>query len=805
MRRFAFASLVPLALVAVVAPDSPTPAPNPAVVAFNDNLQPAGRMTGGVLTLSLEIRPGRWFPMGPSGGSAELLHFAEVGRASQNPGPMIRVPAGTPVRVSVHNTSDEALVVHGLSGRRQAVLDSLTLAPGATAEARFTADAEGTYYYWAARAGTAFEDRMYEDSQLNGALIIDAPGRTAPANERVLFLGGWVMARTPGGEPDFNLEFFTINGRPWPHTERFRYAMGDSVHWRIINATAAPHPMHLHGFYFRVDARGDMARDTVYWPGQRRMAVTELAEPGTTMAVAFQPDRPGGWVFHCHLNWHVVANPGVGDQMPTTQDREAELMRGHASHDPDHHVERGMGGLMLALAVDPPPGYRLPELTRRQMRLFVNEAPPPAEGLPLPRYAYVLQDGDRAPAPDSLRSPGSTLVLTRGEPTSIWVINQTAEPTQVHWHGVELDSHFDGVVGLGGTPGMPTPAIQPGDSFEVRLTPPRAGSFMYHTHMDEILQHSGGLWGALLVMEPGERWDPERDLIFQAGEAHGFESILNGSSTHARRVLQAGTEYRFRLMNVSMGGPALQFWLVRDGAPVRWTPLAKDGFDLPVTRQHLVTARQTVSIGETYDYRVQLPAGEYALELRQGDGTVVTRVPVRVLAWQDPTVQIAAAVLPLPEPLRAGATVLGYRSADGPLVELRKGTNGMICLADDPKLPAFHVACYHESMEPFMARGRALRAEGVEAAEVDSVRFREVAAGQLPMPTAPAALWQLSGPANSYDPLTNTVTGARHLYVIYIPFATTATTGIPSIPSQDQPWLMNPGTPKAHIMFVPRM
>jgi len=172
---------------------------------------------------------------------------------------------------------------------------------------------------------------------------------------------------------------------------------------------------------------------------------------------------------------------------------------------------------------------------------------------------------------------------------------------------------------------------------------------------------------------------------------------------------------------------------------------------------------------------------------------------------QDPTQQIAAAVLPLPEPLRAGATVLGYRAANTALVELRKGTNGMICLADDPAIPAFHVACYHESMEPFMLRGRQLRAEGVTGAQVDTVRFKEVAEGKLKVPTQPAALWQLSGPADSYDAARNEVTGARHLYVVYIPFATTQTTGIPSIPSADQPWLMFPGTPKAHIMFVPRM
>ena len=165
--------------------------------------------------------------------------------------------------------------------------------------------------------------------------------------------------------------------------------------------------------------------------------------------------------------------------------------------------------------------------------------------------------------------------------------------------------------------------------------------------------------------------------------------------------------------------------------------------------------------------------------------------------------QVAAAVQPLPESLRAGATVLGYRTA-GRLETLRQGVNGMICLADDPSDDRFHVACYAESMDPFMARGRALRAEGVSAAQIDTVRFREVREGRLPVPKA-AALWSLSGPATSWDPATGVVSGARPLYVIYLPFATEASTGIPATPAQGTPWLMHPGTPKAHVMFVPRM
>ena len=120
--------------------------------------------------------------------------------------------------------------------------------------------------------------------------------------------------------------------------------------------------------------------------------------------------------------------------------------------------------------------------------------------------------------------------------------------------------------------------------------------------------------------------------------------------------------------------------------------------------------------------------------------------------------QIAAAVLPLPADARPTATVLGYAS-DGKLTTLRKGTGKMICLADDPKIAAFHVACYHDAMEPFMARGRELRTSGVTGPQVDSVRFREAKAGTLKIPTNPSSLYSLTGGA--FDPATNTAPGAR--------------------------------------------
>jgi hypothetical protein len=182
-----------------------------------------------------------------------------------------------------------------------------------------------------------------------------------------------------------------------------------------------------------------------------------------------------------------------------------------------------------------------------------------------------------------------------------------------------------------------------------------------------------------------------------------------------------------------------------------------------------------------------------ALALALGTATACAQVPP---APQ----QIAAALLAAPKELRQDATVLGYLSK-GKLVELRKGTGPMICLASNPEEKQFHVACYHRSLEPFMARGRALRAEGVTGDRVDSVRFAEARSGKLPMPPSAAMLYSLTGPAGSFDSATGTAPKATPLFVVYIPNATAASTGLSAEPVEGGPWIMWPGTPKAHIML----
>jgi len=162
--------------------------------------------------------------------------------------------------------------------------------------------------------------------------------------------------------------------------------------------------------------------------------------------------------------------------------------------------------------------------------------------------------------------------------------------------------------------------------------------------------------------------------------------------------------------------------------------------------------------------------------------------------------QIQAAISPLPEQMREGASVLGYNQ-QGELVTLREGTNELICLADDPTDGRFHTACYHEGLEPFMKRGRELRAEGLPGEEVVETRRQEIENGTLPMPEKPMALYSLTGETDAWDYDNHALRSARPLYVIYIPYATVESTGLSERPaSEGAPWLMDAGKPWAHIM-----
>ncbi len=162
--------------------------------------------------------------------------------------------------------------------------------------------------------------------------------------------------------------------------------------------------------------------------------------------------------------------------------------------------------------------------------------------------------------------------------------------------------------------------------------------------------------------------------------------------------------------------------------------------------------------------------------------------------------QIAATLLAAPEDRRAEAAVLGY-NRQGALVTLREGTNDLICLADDPKKEKFSAACYHKDLEPFMARGRELIAQGITGQKRNDIRWKEIGDGTLAMSRAPRALYILSGTA--YDAAAGKVTERYLRWVLYLPYATPETTGLSTERSPSAPWLMSSGTAGAHIMINP--
>jgi hypothetical protein len=182
----------------------------------------------------------------------------------------------------------------------------------------------------------------------------------------------------------------------------------------------------------------------------------------------------------------------------------------------------------------------------------------------------------------------------------------------------------------------------------------------------------------------------------------------------------------------------------------------------------------------------------------RGTGAAAQSVEDVVLNGRTTEWLVASAALAAPAQLRADAEVRGW-TGDGHLVTLREGSNHLICLADQPGDDGFRAACYHDSLEPFMERGRELRRQGIEGEARNQARWEEIEAGTLAMPDI-AMVYNLAFPTEDFDPATTDPATGGRLHAIYIKHATTESTGLPTLPDGG-PWLMLPGTPSAHVMI----
>lgn len=575
------------------------------VAVFDDYHQGAGEMDEGVWRVHLTAQEALWQPRGEGGPSLRAFAFSADGGPPQAPAPMIRVAAGTPVEVVVTNTLADTLFMLGLAelaGTEAAEAPNprfhepiITLLEGETDTLRFMPQTEGSFYYtgWSGYS-------MGPNAILLGPLIVDPPGETPPLDERVMLISGWSDAELDPSTAKVTMKMM-INGRSWPETERLHYTVGDTVRWRVINASITSHPMHLHGFYFRVDARGDQVRHVTYPPNERQEVVTERLDIDETMRITWIPETPGNWLFHCHLMRHMSPMQRFPDEPSVGGHGESQ---GHdTSNVAIDHARDGMAGMIMGITVQPDSSHIKPEAAvERRLSLFTSRRDSTIDHDPA--YSFVLQEGNEPPRINDVQIPGSPLILTRGEMTKITVHNRLEFPFGVHWHGLELASHYDGVADWSGMPGRAIPPIAPGDSFAVRIQPPRAGTFIYHVHSEPGHQLAQGMYGPLVVLEPGESFDPDHDRIFvlasEGTTINAQRPVVNGVFNSEPLEFRAGEEYRLRFINIS-SDDFKTIRLIRAGEAEQWKVIAKDGADLPASLMQTSLNVLELGVGETID------------------------------------------------------------------------------------------------------------------------------------------------------------------------------------------------------------
>jgi len=159
--------------------------------------------------------------------------------------------------------------------------------------------------------------------------------------------------------------------------------------------------------------------------------------------------------------------------------------------------------------------------------------------------------------------PGPVLEAKQGVPLEIEFTNRLPEPTVIHWHGLRIPAAMDG------TEVVQRP-VQPGETFTYRFTPPDAGTFWYHPHLNETEQLEKGLHGALIVRAANElALDDEKILVFddlrvdKTGQIAKFGGLMdrhNGREGNVRLIngtsepeltIAAGQIERWRIVNAS--------------------------------------------------------------------------------------------------------------------------------------------------------------------------------------------------------------------------------------------------------------
>ncbi len=161
-------------------------------------------------------------------------------------------------------------------------------------------------------------------------------------------------------------------------------------------------------------------------------------------------------------------------------------------------------------------------------------------------------------------TPGPTIEAVEGDRVRILVTNHLPEPTSVHWHGVFLPNGMDGVGGLN------QKLIQAGETYVYEFPLIQSGTFMYHPHVDEMLQMALGMMGFFIIHPKNpEAHKVDRDYCFliqswsiDPGTFKPNPAVMTDFNTWTFNskvypaidpmVARTGERVRFRFGNLSM-------------------------------------------------------------------------------------------------------------------------------------------------------------------------------------------------------------------------------------------------------------
>jgi FtsP/CotA-like multicopper oxidase with cupredoxin domain len=208
--------------------------------------------------------------------------------------------------------------------------------------------------------------------------------------------------------------------------------------------------------------------------------------------------------------------------------------------------------------------------------------------------------------------PGPLIEAKVGDTICARLTNRLSEPTTIHWHGLRVPAAMDGTASV-------QPVVEPGESFDYEFTVPDAGTFWYHTHINETEQLERGLYGPLVVRGPGEpTLDADRVLMLDDLKLDADGRLAPFGDDHE---LHEGREGDVRLVNgiqepeLAIAGGQAERWRIVNAANTRFMRLSIGGrpFSILGSDGGLIEAPvEATEVLVTPGERLELAVGPFA-------------------------------------------------------------------------------------------------------------------------------------------------------------------------------------------------